>query len=75
METKSANLQQLCEYDTIILGGGVYAFGIAGLSFLKKNIDKPANKRIFVFCVGASPYDESAISILSWCMGRGCNDI
>ena len=25
LETKSANWQQLCEYDTIILGGGVYA--------------------------------------------------
>ena len=36
METKSATVKQLKEYDTIILGGGVYASGIAGLSFLKK---------------------------------------
>lgn len=62
METKSANIRQLTEYDTIILGGGVYASGIAGLSFLKKNIDSLAGKRILVFCVGASPYDESAIA-------------
>lgn len=62
METKSAKIQQLYEYDTIILGGGVYASGIAGLSFLKKNIDNLADKRILVFCVGASPYDESGIA-------------
>lgn len=62
METKSAKRQQICEYDTIILGGGVYASGIAGLSFLKKNIDNLADKKIIAFCVGASPYDESAIS-------------
>lgn len=62
METKSANIRQLTEYDTIILGGGVYASGIAGLSFLKKNIDSLAGKRILAFCVGASPYDESAIA-------------
>lgn len=61
-ETKSASLQQLCEYDTIILGGGVYASGIAGLSFLKKNIHNLEDKKILVFCVGASPYDESAIA-------------
>lgn len=62
IETKSAKMQQLAEYDTIILGGGVYASGIAGLSFLKKNIDQLRNKKILVFCVGASPYDEEAIA-------------
>ena len=38
-ETKLADVKQVREYDTIILGGGVYASGIAGFSFLKKNID------------------------------------
>lgn len=61
METKSANMKQVSAYDTIILGGGVYASGIAGLSFLKKNMDNLAGKRILVFCTGASPYDETAI--------------
>lgn len=61
IETKAANVKQVCEYDTIILGGGVYASGIAGLSFLKKNMDKLTNKKILVFCAGASPYDETAI--------------
>lgn len=61
METKHAKVTSLLEYDTIILGGGVYASGIAGLSFLKKNIASLKGKRIAVFAVGASPYDETAI--------------
>lgn len=61
METKAANVRQVSGYETIILGGGVYASGIAGLSFLKKNMDKLTNKKILVFCVGASPYDVEAI--------------
>ena len=32
------------------------------MSFLKKNIDNLAGKRILVFCVGASPYNEKAIA-------------
>ena len=60
-ETKKANIKLLQDYDTVILGGGVYASGIAGLSFLKKNIGKLKDKNIAVFAVGASPYDENAI--------------
>ena len=62
VETKCATVKMLEEYDTIVLGGGVYASGIAGFSFLKKNIDKLETKKIAVFCVGASPYDEKAIA-------------
>lgn len=60
IETKKAELKEVLKYDIIILGGGVYASGIAGLSFLKKNIDSLRNKKVAVFCVGASPYDEKA---------------
>ena len=35
VETKKAKASQLQNYDVIILGGGVYASGIAGLHFLK----------------------------------------
>ena len=35
-ETKNAKVSDLLNYDVIILGGGVYASGIAGLQFLKK---------------------------------------
>lgn len=58
VETKDANL---LNYDVIILGGGVYASGIAGLQFLKKNIGQLTGKKIAVFAVGASPYEEKAI--------------
>lgn len=60
METKEVSIQQIKEYDIIILGGGIYASGIAGISFLKKNFEKIKNKKLAVFCVGASPYDEKA---------------
>ena len=30
------------------------------MSFLKKNINKLKDKKIIVFCCGASPYDEKA---------------
>lgn len=62
IETKTATVKMLQDYDTIILGGGVYASGIAGLSFLKKNMEHLSGKKIAVFCIGASPYDEKAIS-------------
>ena len=50
--------------DVIIIGGGIYASGIAGLSFLKKNIGKLKEKKIIVFCCGASPYEESAFAAI-----------
>ncbi len=62
IETKKAKASDLGEYDTIVLGGGVYASGILGFSFLKKNIKHFIGKKIAVFAVGASPYDEKAIS-------------
>lgn len=59
-EIKKAKIYDVQKYDNIILGGGIYASGIAGLSFLRKNIDMLKGKKILVFCVGASPYDEVA---------------
>ncbi len=61
VETKKADINEIITYDTIVLGGAIYASGIAGLSFLKKNINKLAGKKIVVFCCGASPYEENAI--------------
>ncbi len=61
IETKNAKVSQLQNYDVILLGGGVYASGIAGLHFLKKNVNHLSDKKIAVFAVGASPYDEKAI--------------
>lgn len=62
IETKNAKVARLQDYDVLLLGGGVYASGIAGLHFLKKNISRFSDKKIAVFAVGASPYDEKAIT-------------
>ena len=62
LETKKARIEDVKRYDPIIIGGGIYASGIAGLSFLKKHGDRLSGKKIIVFCVGASPspYEENA---------------
>lgn len=62
IETEKTNSMELEKYDVIILGGGVYASNVAGLKFLKKNISRFDNKKVAVFAVGASPYDETAIN-------------
>ena len=56
--TKDAKIEEVCRYDTVILGGGVYASSIAGLSFLKKNISRLQGKKVIVFCDGAAPADD-----------------
>lgn len=64
IETKKARISHIEKYDTVILGGGIYASGIAGFSFLKKHYERLKNKKLIVFAVGASPYDEKAIAAL-----------
>ena len=64
IEGKKAEIEKIGKYDTVILGGGIYASGIAGISFLKKYYQKLRNKKIIVFAVGASPYDEEAMRAL-----------
>jgi len=63
-ETKHADIAKVQQYDTVILSGGIYAGGIAGLSFIKKNYEKLKVKKLIVFAVGASPHDETAIQEL-----------
>lgn len=60
VETKKAKIENIKAYDVIILGGGIYASGIAGLSFLRNNISVLKDKKIIVFCNGASPYEEAS---------------
>lgn len=60
-ETKKASPDDLSSCDVIVLGGGLYASGIAGVSFLKKNWQRLKGKKIAVFCVGASPADEKVL--------------
>ena len=61
VETDKANYNDIANCDTVILGGGIYASGIAGLSLFKKNIKQLSGKKLIVFCVGASPLDETAL--------------
>ncbi|MDR1002127.1 MAG: flavodoxin domain-containing protein [Oscillospiraceae bacterium] len=60
IETNKATVAQVKNYDVIVLGGGIYASGISGLSFLRKNMDELAGKRLAVFCVGGSPFEQAA---------------
>lgn len=62
--TKDAKIQDVLQYDMIILAGGVYASGIAGLGFLKKHIQALSGKRIAVLCVAASPYTKEVFDEL-----------
>ena len=64
IQTKDAALTAVRQYVTIILGGGIYAGGIAGIAFLKKHYEKLKDKKIIVFAVGASPYNEKAMAEL-----------
>ncbi len=60
-EVSKIKLRDVLEYETVIFGGGIYASGIAGLDFLKKNINFLSDKKIIVFCDGASPYEEKSL--------------
>lgn len=48
------------KYELIIFASAIYASGISGLKVLKKNYAELKNKKVIIFCVGASPYDKKA---------------
>ena len=58
IDVDKVRVKALQDYDTIIIGGGVYASGVPAFSFLKKHIDQLAGKKILTFCCGASPFDQ-----------------
>lgn len=61
-EITNVKVADVMEYDIVVIGGGIYASGVAGLSFLKKHINSLEGKKIIVFCDGASPYEEKAFN-------------
>lgn len=65
LEIKKAKIDDILQYDLIILGGGLYATGISGISFLKKNYRLLKQKQILVFAVGASPYVEGIEKVIA----------
>ncbi len=62
VETPKAAPEQVLQYEIVVLCGGIYASGIAGLSFFKKNFGSLKGKKTAILCVGASPYDEDALA-------------
>ena len=50
----------LMDYDIIIYCGGLYAGGILGFSFIKKNFNDLTNKKIIVVAVGATTTGKEA---------------
>lgn len=64
VETRRAAPEQVMQYKAVVLCGGIYASGIAGLSFLRKNIGNLKDKKTAILCVGASPYDEDALGAI-----------
>lgn len=60
IEVSDAKVSFLRDYDVLVFGGGVYATGVPMVRFLKKNIKALSDKKIIVFCDGASPYEENA---------------
>ncbi|MDR0958606.1 MAG: flavodoxin domain-containing protein [Clostridiales bacterium] len=53
-ETKAVKNTDLSVYDAFIFGGGLYAGGIAGSSFVKQNWNIIIQKKIALFTVGLS---------------------
>lgn len=49
VETKKARISEVVSFDAVILGGGIYASGIAGLSFLKKILIRSMVKKLPFF--------------------------
>ncbi len=61
LELSKAKTKNMDHYNTIIFGGWACAGGIKKLKWFKNNINKWANKKLIVFCVGGSPIDSPAI--------------
>lgn len=61
-EADHADNATLTACDTLVLCGGVYASGMAGLSVIKKHAALLKDKQVLLLAVGASPYDEKAIA-------------
>jgi len=57
-EGKDIKAGDLLPYDTIILGGGLYAGGVNGIKLLTKNFSKFSDKNLILFTCGlADPSD------------------
>ncbi len=62
-ELSAAKKKDLDTYEAIIFGSWACAGSINKISWIKGNIDKWADKKLIVFCVGGSPIDNPAIDM------------
>lgn len=60
-EQSEVLIDELDLYNTIIYGGGLYASGIIGSSFIKNNYEKLKQKQLIVFTVGLAATDDESI--------------
>ncbi|MBN7774195.1 flavodoxin domain-containing protein [Clostridium aminobutyricum] len=58
---KKTKAEDLLHYDTIVFGGGLYAGGINGLKLITKNYSNLKDKKIAVFCLGATPVRDEIV--------------
>ncbi len=58
---KDVEKSALSGADPVILAGGIYASGVAGIQVLRKNRELLRGKRCAILAVGASPADPATI--------------
>ena len=51
----NTRIDDLLNYDTIVFGGALYAGGINGIKLILNNYEKLKDKKVIIFCLGASP--------------------
>lgn len=61
LELSIAKKKDLTAYEAIIYGGWACAGSISKIGWFKGNIDKWADKKLIVFCVGGGPIDNPEI--------------
>ncbi len=57
VNVRDISVKELADYDTVIYGGGLYAENIAGVSFITKNFDLFAGKKLIIFTTGITPIE------------------
>lgn len=57
-DSKKIPLQNLTEHDAVIFGGGLYAGGVNGVKFIRKNWKLLSGKRIVLFTCGLADPDN-----------------
>lgn len=57
-DLQKLSVEDLREFDPVIAGGGIYAGRVACAAFVKKVHRRFPEKRLLVFAVGASPFNE-----------------